>query len=214
MATKRSPSTPDKKAPSTIASHVYPKWSLSRDGEAYDEQQKRLAYPLQMKESKWTIDEIKFGKKNRKKLEGLLSYRIPKVALTPIIEPRKSKVKTIDGKEGYISGSGATSKDGRIWIHIHHTRVNVGESYMEWEAIYDLKAEPIRIQSASSQGEREDGVLIFGKLGADSQGYWIRALAGETADGECLREWQRIKTTSNDLRILRQRYRKDEIEGK
>lgn len=197
-----------------VVSYQYPKWSLARDGETYDEQQKRILSPSLMKESKWTAEDIKLGKKNRRKREGLLSYRIPKAALTPIIEPRKSRVKTHDGNEGYVSGPGATGKDGKVWIRLHHTRAGIGESYMEWEAVQDLDAEPIRIQSVSSQGERADGVLIFGKLGADSQGYWIRALVGETADSEYLWEWQRIKTTSNDLRILRQRYRKDTIEGK
>lgn len=192
-------SVPTAKSTSAEPAFVYPKWSLPRDGEAYDEQLTRKLTPEDSKERKWSDEE---AKKTEKWLKKDPEYNVPKINLSPVLEAKGKRTKTSDGNHGYVQGAAATSKDGKLWIHLHHTRVLPGQSYMEWEAVRDDGDDPISIYSSGSSGTTLEGKTVRGKLGANKKGYWIRVRVGQTKDKEYLWEWTQIKTTSNDLRRL------------
>ena len=185
---------------SVAPAFTYPKWSLSRDGEVYDEQLTRKLTPEDSKERKWSEED---AKRTEKYLKKDSEYSVPKVTLTPVLDLKGKRTKTSDGNHGYVYGAAATSKDGKLWIRIHHTRVLPGQSYMEWEAVRNDGDDPISINSSESSGTTLDGKYVRGKLGANKQGYWIRVRVGQTKEKEYLWEWTQIKTTNNDLRRLR-----------
>ena len=185
---------------SSTSTFTYPKWSLSRDGEVYDEQLTRKLTPEDSKEIKWSEED---AKRTEKYLKKDPEYNVPKVTLTPVLDAKGKRTKTSDGNHGYVHGAAATSKDGKLWIHIHHTRVLPGQSYMEWEAVRNDGEDSISIHSSESSGTTLDGKYVRGKLGANKQGYWIRVRFGQTKEKEYLWEWTQIRTTDNDLRRLR-----------